>query len=60
MRSKANPFIICPSCNSRLELSDIQKELCYIMPDSVLAYIRLICPICGYSLKKKVVGDKQC
>jgi len=58
MRSKAKSFIICPSCKAKLELSDIQKELCYIMPESKLSYVKLLCPICGNTLKKKDLGDK--
>jgi len=54
MRFKLN-FIICPHCSSKLKLDEVIRELCYDMPESKLAYVRLICPICGNVLKEKVV-----
>ena len=58
MRSRAKSFIICPSCKAKLRLDEIAKELCYIMPESKLSYVKLLCPICGNTLKKKDLGDK--
>ena len=55
MRSKAKSFIICPSCKTKLMLDEIAKELCYIMPESKLSYVKLLCPICGNVLKKREV-----
>ena len=28
------------------------------MPESKLSYVKLLCPICGNTLKKKDLGDK--
>jgi len=58
MRSRAKSFIICPSCKAKLRLDEIAKELCYIMPECKLSYVKLLCPICGTTLKKKDLGDK--